>query len=393
MRAHKCHSDAALMYDSGLEPASSLSARYLARTTGPGNDGVTTTADLASLMRPPELPQRRYQPRAHVDHAQRPIAAAAIPTLDLENAMFAATERNIPQCKVFGFVSGAAMAVPGTTSGEPTMAKPNVHTASRDDLVEAGVRAELADEILKLRRKGKIGLEALDEVPGVGPATLEQLRKSLDFSDQPKNGDDRGERSVKDVTDKVTEVGKRAVEQTAEVTRELTDRTGDMVQQGLQVVQGTADAVRELPRKVALKSTEGTAEIGRTLLGLTHEQTRQNLDMMWALTAAVDWNKAVKAVDWDRVIQLQSEFLRASLDRSAQLTQRYLEVTQTVMTATASAARQQARKAACPSLTPWLSTRRPAGRSCRPLRSSVPGTIASLPKAWRDHRSLLLDRR
>ena len=74
------------------------------------------------------------------------------------------------------------------------MAKPNVHTASRDELVEAGVRAELADEILKLRRKGKIDLEALDEVPGVGPATLEQLRKSLDFSDQPKNGDDRGER-------------------------------------------------------------------------------------------------------------------------------------------------------------------------------------------------------
>ena len=270
------------------------------------------------------------------------------------------------------------------------MAKPNVHTASRDDLVEAGVRAELADEILKLRRKGKIGLEALDEVPGVGPATLEQLRKSLDFSDQPKNGDDRGERSVKDATDKATEVGKRtvdqaaevsarmadqvaevgkytadqaadtgkhtadqvaevgkrAVEQTAEVTLKLTDRTGDMVQQGLQVVQETADAVRELPRKVARQSTEGTAEIGRTLLSLTHEQTRQNLDLMWALTAAVDWNKAVKAVDWDRVIQIQGEFLRANLDRSAQLTQRYLEVTQAVMAASASVTRQQARKAA-----------------------------------------------
>ena len=73
------------------------------------------------------------------------------------------------------------------------MAKPNVHTASRDELVEAGIRAELADEILKLRRKGKIDLETLDEVPGVGPATLEQLRKSLDFRDPPKNGDDRDE--------------------------------------------------------------------------------------------------------------------------------------------------------------------------------------------------------
>ena len=36
------------------------------------------------------------------------------------------------------------------------MAKTNVNTASRDELVEAGVRADLADEILKLRRKGKI---------------------------------------------------------------------------------------------------------------------------------------------------------------------------------------------------------------------------------------------
>src|SRR6187455_2587375 len=86
---------------------------------------------------------------------------------------------------------GAAMVAPGTTLGEPTMAKPNVHTASRDELVEAGIRAELADEILKRRRKGKIDLETLDEVPGIGPATLEQLRKALDFRDPPKNGDDR----------------------------------------------------------------------------------------------------------------------------------------------------------------------------------------------------------
>jgi hypothetical protein len=56
------------------------------------------------------------------------------------------------------------------------------------------VRAEIADEILKLRRKGKIaGPEALDQVPGVGPATLEQLRQALDFSDRSGNGDDRGQ--------------------------------------------------------------------------------------------------------------------------------------------------------------------------------------------------------
>jgi hypothetical protein len=280
------------------------------------------------------------------------------------------------------------------------MAKPNVHTASRDELVEAGVRAELADEILKLRRKGKIDLEALDAVPGVGPATLEQLRKSLNFRDQSKE-DDRGERAGEDITDKVTEVGERTADQAAEtslritnqvaetgkqtvdqaveigknaadqvaevslrtaghaaevgkhaidraseVTHELADRADNVVQQGLQLVQGTAGAARELPREVARRSTEGTAEIGRTILNLAHEQSRQNLQILSALIAAIDWDKAVQAVDWERVIQLQGELLHGSLDRSAQLTRRYLEVTQTVMTATALVTRQQARKAA-----------------------------------------------
>ena len=60
------------------------------------------------------------------------------------------------------------------------MPKANVNTASREQLVEAGLRAELADEILKLRRRGQVtGVEALGELPGVGPATLEQLRQSL----------------------------------------------------------------------------------------------------------------------------------------------------------------------------------------------------------------------
>src|SRR3954463_6692220 len=66
------------------------------------------------------------------------------------------------------------------------MAKPNVHSASRDELVEAGVRAELADEILKRRRKGAVRLEELDEVPGVGPATLEQLRQARAFREPPR---------------------------------------------------------------------------------------------------------------------------------------------------------------------------------------------------------------
>ena len=66
------------------------------------------------------------------------------------------------------------------------MAKPNVHTASRDELRDAGVRADVIDEIVKRRRrKGGITLASLDEVQGVGPATLEQLGQALDFTEPP----------------------------------------------------------------------------------------------------------------------------------------------------------------------------------------------------------------
>src|SRR5215208_6421558 len=105
---------------------------------------------------------------------------------------FAALQRN--QLPGLGTVSPYRHGGGQAILGERTMAKPNVHTASRDELVEAGVRAELADEILKRRRKGAIRLEALEEVPGVGPATLEQLRQALDFREQQAAPSGNGQR-------------------------------------------------------------------------------------------------------------------------------------------------------------------------------------------------------
>src|SRR5215218_10892597 len=73
------------------------------------------------------------------------------------------------------------------------MARLNVNIASREELVDvAGLRPEVADEVLKLRRKGRIAsAEALCEVPGVGPATLEQAREALDFGAPAGDGDGR----------------------------------------------------------------------------------------------------------------------------------------------------------------------------------------------------------
>src|SRR3954452_23641191 len=76
------------------------------------------------------------------------------------------------------------------------MPKLNVNDATRDQLVEtAGLRPAVADALLEFRDKhgGKIeGPDALGELPGVGPATLDQLRDVLDFRDKGER--DKGEK-------------------------------------------------------------------------------------------------------------------------------------------------------------------------------------------------------
>ena len=254
------------------------------------------------------------------------------------------------------------------------MAKPNVHTASRDELVEAGVRAELADEILKRRRKGAIRLEALEEVPGVGPATLEQLRQVLDFREQQAasgNGgraneqwaqaDERARaregggsderrpreegppaRTAEAAAAATNSAARLGVKVARDTTAAGAEATAEAARSGLQVVRRSADAVGEATRR----SAEGTAELGQVLAELVQEQTRRNLETWTALAGAVDWHQMANAVDWERVFQIQREHLQVSLERTAELTRRSLEITQAVMTAAASASSQQARKAA-----------------------------------------------
>ena len=120
-------------------------------------------------------------------------------------------------------------------------------------------------------------------------------------------------------------------------TAEATDRAEDVARHGLEVVQQTTDALGEVQREVAQRSAEHTAELGRVFVNLLQEQTQHNLKTFAALTSAVDW---------DQVARIQGEYLRVSLERGTQLARRYLEVTQAVVTASADAAKKQARKAA-----------------------------------------------
>ncbi len=199
------------------------------------------------------------------------------------------------------------------------MASVNVNAATREELVDvAGLRPEVADEILKARREGWItSVEALGRVPGVGPATLERLRGTLDLGAPARSGG-RGP--------------EEPASRTAEAARSGAETAASVTLGGLEVARRAIGIVGEAQREVARRSTEDAAELGRALVDLAHAQTRHNLETLTALTGG--------GVDWEQVVRLQGEFLRASVERSARLARRYLEVTQAVIAAAAAPARQ-----------------------------------------------------
>ena len=248
------------------------------------------------------------------------------------------------------------------------MTKLNVNMATREELVEAaGLRPDLADAILKFRGKhgGRItDVNALEEIPGVGPATVDQLRKALDFSER-KAGSENGSREKAgngngNGSERAAQETARVAQGTARVAQETTERAAETVvatarrtaeagrdataagaetasaaaRGGLQLVQRFAGGVGEVQRETARQSTEGVTEIGKLWVELLNEQTRHNLQLAATLG---------RAVNWDELFQLQGEFVRASFERLNQLNSRYLEVIQAM---TRAAAEQQRRDAA-----------------------------------------------
>ena len=231
------------------------------------------------------------------------------------------------------------------------MPKLNVNDATREQLVEtAGLRPAVADALLEFRAKhgGKIASpEALGELPGVGPATLDQLRDVLDFRDRGEkagNGSDKGgngaEREVRQTAGKTAEAATATARGGVRVAREATEAgaqaTTAAARSGLQLVGRTAEAFGEVQRETAQRSAEATAELGRLFAELVSEQARHNMEMATAFG---------RMANWGEVARLQGEFVRASFERFNRLNGRYLEVVQDVMRATASAA-GQARKVA-----------------------------------------------
>src|SRR3954453_8700583 len=127
------------------------------------------------------------------------------------------------------FLSGGyTLAPPSAQPDGKPMPKLNVNDATREQLVEtAGLRSAVADALLEYRTKHGAKItspEALGELPGVGPATLDQLRDVLDFRDkgEREKGEKAGNGSDKagNGSDKAGNGAEREVRETAERTTE-----------------------------------------------------------------------------------------------------------------------------------------------------------------------------
>jgi hypothetical protein len=233
------------------------------------------------------------------------------------------------------------------------MPKLNVNDATREQLVEAaGLRPAVADALLgyRARHGGRItSPEALGELPGVGPATLDQLRDVLDFRDKGErekgekggNGQDRAGREAEhEVVRRTTERAGEAARGGVRVAREATEAgaraTTAAARNGLQLVGRTAEAFGEAQRETAQRSAEATAELGRLFAELASEQARHSVEVASAFG---------RVADWGEIARLQGEFVRASFERMNRLNGRYLEIVRDAVRATVSAAGQGRRAA------------------------------------------------
>lgn len=230
------------------------------------------------------------------------------------------------------------------------MAKPNVHTASRDELRDAGVRADVIDEIVKRRRrKGGITLASLGEVPGVGPATLEQLGQALDFTEPPSeeaktsgepqppqgrsaSGDRRGgsddravakaPEPVEPATDAAEATLRAGTEQAADLVAatvqggaEATRPAAETARRTVEAVERTAEAAAGAPGEAVQRPAQDAAAFGQAFLELLQEQGRENLAAMAALS---------RAKGLEEVVRIQGGYLQGTLERMTELNRRWL---------------------------------------------------------------------
>jgi len=148
---------------------------------------------------------------------------------------------------------------------------------------------------------------------------------------------DKATNTAKAVSDNVAELGKQTTVKTAEVMRKANGQAENMMRDNLQAVRQAVDVAIEVEQKTVRHVGAGLSEISQALMEAFTAQARDNAQLLQALTKPANWSQTAK---------LQGEFLQASFQRTAQLSQRYVEVSSTFMTSALAIGWNQAKKVA-----------------------------------------------
>lgn len=120
----------------------------------------------------------------------------------------------------------------------------------------------------------------------------------------------------------VTDAAKGTVDKVADAARTQAAKVEDIGRNGLTDMQRRTAATIETQRDVSGQVAQDTKEFGQALSKLFNEQAQHNVEVFTKLTRTFNLTEAA---------QIQADFLRASMDRSAQFTRRYFEVAQATM--------------------------------------------------------------
>ena len=213
------------------------------------------------------------------------------------------------------------------------MAKLDLNEVTREELVDvAGLRPFVAEAVLKARDEHGGGIadigalkDALGEVRGIGPATLDQLGDHLKVGRKPAEPAAAKAAEAPAPGPKVAR--QAATEETAEVPA---PGVGAAAVEARRTVERTAEVASLAARRgveAAGRTAGGPAEavrgLGQLVARLVHEQVRANLETMQGLARARTWGEA---------LEVQHEFFRGNVARMIEGTGRYAE-TMTRLTA------------------------------------------------------------
>lgn len=229
------------------------------------------------------------------------------------------------------------------------MAKPNVYTAGRDELLGLGLRTGIVDEIIqRRRRKGGVDLAALTEIPGVGPATSARLRNALDFEQpdraaatksKPKRepsgapveppaaqGADVADAALQAGTEQAAELVAAATSGDVDMAGRAPDIVHDVIEAGGLTSAGEEASAAAEPQAGEADAQQAqvlTLELGaqvafaRMFAEVLREQAEENAEAMAALSQAKNLTD---------VLRLQGGYLRHTLERMSNLNRQWLEL-------------------------------------------------------------------